>query len=216
MSTDIDSPIPADTVHINDETMSLLTNEQLAYRIWNLLDSTVEIVGNPDEEGSRDNWDSNQQDAYCSALEGQICARVLARRIIGVEPRSIQEEHTRRLQIALGITCSTTKATDIRQPAARALPEPTERRVLLGVDYFDAFDDLTLACMAFNDTDVAQAAVLGADHQMNPQDFRDCIIPMKNSLTALRLLVLRMSGGSIESMGEIVTRSYRPAGETLQ
>lgn len=216
MSKEIDLPALAETVHINDETMSLLTNEQLAYRIWNLLDSTVEIVGNPDEEGSWDHWDSNQQEAYCSALEGQICARVLARRIIGVEPRSIQEEQTRRLQIALGITCGTTKATDIQQPAARALPEPTERRVLLDVDYFDAFDDLTLACMAFNGADVAQAAVLGADHQMNPQDFRDCIIPMKNSLTALRLLVRRMSGGSIESMREIVTRSYRPAGETLQ
>ena len=105
MSKVIDFPSPTETVHINDETMSLLTNEQLVYRIWDLLDSTVEIVGNPDEEGSRDHWDSNQQEAYCSALEGQICARVLARRILGVEPRGIQEERTRRLRAALGIPC---------------------------------------------------------------------------------------------------------------
>jgi hypothetical protein len=216
MSTDIDFQTPADAVHINDETMSLLTNEQLAYRIWNLLDSTVEIVGNPDEEGSRDHWGSNQQEAYCSALEGQICARVLARRIIGVEPRSIQEEQTRRLRLALGVNCDQTKPADIQQPTSRVLPEPPERRALMGVEYFDAFDDLTLACMAFNGTDVAQTSVLGADHQMSSQDFRDCIIPMKNSLTALRLLVLRMSGGSIESMADVVSRACRPNGETLQ
>jgi hypothetical protein len=216
MSKEADFPAPAASVHINDETMSLLTNEQLAYRVWELLDTTVEIVGNPDEEGSRDHWDSNQQEAYCSALEGQICARVLARRIIGVEPRSIQDEQTRRIRVALGINCDEIKATDIQQPAVRPLPEPPERRTLMGVEYFDAFDDLTLACMAFNGTDVAETVVLEADHQMSSQEFRDCIIPMKNSLTALRLLVLRLSGGSIESMGEIVKRAFRPDGETLQ
>lgn len=216
MSNDIEFQTPADTVHINDETMSLLTNEELAYRIWNLLDSTVEIVGNPDEEGSRDHWDSNQQEAYCSALEGQICARVLARRIIGIEPRSIQEEQTRRLRFALGINGDETEPTDIQRPSFKALPEPPERRTIIGVEYFDAFDDLTLACMAFNGTDAAQTAVLGADHKMNSQDFRDCIIPMKNSLTALRLLVLRMSGGSIERMADVVARACRPNGETLQ
>lgn len=105
MSNVIDFPQPHEVVHINDETMSLLTNEQLAYRIWDLLDSTVEIVGSPDEEGSRDHWDSNQSEAYGGALEAQICARVLARRIVGVEPRSIQEEQTRRLRVALGIPC---------------------------------------------------------------------------------------------------------------
>ncbi len=91
------------TVHINDETMSLLTNEQLAYRIWDMLDSTVELIGSPDDPSSREQWLNNQHEAYCSALEGQICARVLARRILGVEPRSIQQEQTRRLRLSLGI-----------------------------------------------------------------------------------------------------------------
>ena len=104
MKNVIDFPQPEPTVHINDETMSLLTNEQLAYRIWDMLDSTVEMIGNPDDPTSRDHWLSNQPEAYCSALEGQICARVLARRILGVEPRSIQQEQTRRLRLALGIT----------------------------------------------------------------------------------------------------------------
>lgn len=105
MKNVINFPVPAATVHINDETMSQLTNEQLSYRIWDLLDSTVEIVGSPDEEGSREHWDSNQGEAYASALEAQICARVLARRILGVEPRSIQDERARRLRIACGIQC---------------------------------------------------------------------------------------------------------------
>ncbi len=103
MSNVIGFPQPQATVHINDETMSLLTNEQLAYRIWDLLDTTVEIVGNPDDPGSRDHWQFNQQEAFASALEAQICARVLARQIIGVDPREIQTEQTRRLREKYGI-----------------------------------------------------------------------------------------------------------------
>lgn len=103
MNNVLSFPQPQATVHINDETMSLLTNEQLAYRIWDLLDSTVEIVGSPDDPDSRDHWQFNQQEAYGNALEAQICARVLARRIIGVEPREIQTEQTRRLREQLGI-----------------------------------------------------------------------------------------------------------------
>lgn len=104
MSNVLSFPESEPTVHINDETMSLLTNEQLAYRIWDMLGSTVELVGSPDDPISREHWLSNQEEAYCSALEGQICARVLARRILGVEPRSIQQEQTRRLRAELGIT----------------------------------------------------------------------------------------------------------------
>lgn len=104
MKNVINFPAPEATVHINDETMSLLTNEQLAYRIWDMLDNAVELIGSPDDPSSREQWLNNQQDAYCSALEGQICARVLARRILGVEPRSIQQEQTRRLRLSLGIT----------------------------------------------------------------------------------------------------------------
>lgn len=103
MNNVIHLPIPAGTVHINDETMSLLTNEQLVYRVWDLLDSIVEIIGDPDEESSGEHWDSNHGEAYGNALEAQICARVLARRILGVEPRSIQTEQTRRLRNAFGI-----------------------------------------------------------------------------------------------------------------
>ncbi|MDD0969702.1 hypothetical protein [Pseudomonas aphyarum] len=103
MSNVLNFPQPQATVHINDETMSLLTNEQLAYRIWELLDSTVEIIGSPDDPGSREHWHFNQQEAFGSALEAQICARVLAREIIGVEPREIQIEQTRRLRAELGI-----------------------------------------------------------------------------------------------------------------
>lgn len=103
MSNVLNFPQPEATVHINDETMSLLTNEKLAYRIWDLLDTTVEIVGSPDDPGSRDHWQFNQQEAFGSALEAQICARVLARRIIGVEPREIQTEQTRRLREKYGI-----------------------------------------------------------------------------------------------------------------
>lgn len=104
MNNVIGFPKPEATVHINDETMSLLTSEQLAYRIWDLLDSTVEIIGNPDDLSSRDHWQINQQEAYGNSLEAQICARVLVRRIIGVEPREIQTEQTRRLLAACGIS----------------------------------------------------------------------------------------------------------------
>lgn len=103
MSKVLKFPQPQATVHINDETMSLLTNEQLAYRIWDQIDSAVEMIGCPDDKESRDNWHFNQQEAFGSALEAQICARVLARRILGIDPREVQAEQTRHLREKYGI-----------------------------------------------------------------------------------------------------------------
>ncbi|PZQ38983.1 MAG: hypothetical protein DI560_15280 [Pseudomonas putida] len=103
MSNVLEFPRPEATVHINDETMSLLTSDQLIYRIWDLLDSTVEFIGNPDDPKSGDHWHFNHQEAFCNALEAQICARVLVRRMVGAEPREIQMELTRRLLQKLGI-----------------------------------------------------------------------------------------------------------------
>lgn len=103
MSNVVGFPQPKVTVHINDETMSLLTSDQLIYRIWDLLDSAVEFIGNPDDPKSGDEWHFNHQEAFCNALEVQICARVLVRRMIGSEPREIQMEITRRLFQKLGI-----------------------------------------------------------------------------------------------------------------
>jgi len=102
MSNVLHFPQPTEAVHINDETMSLLTNEQLAYRVWCLLDSTVELVGSPDSPDASE-WIFNHSEAYSSALEGLICARVLARRLIGAEPREIHDEQIRRLRVEYGI-----------------------------------------------------------------------------------------------------------------
>lgn len=90
-------------VHVNDETMSLRSSDQLSYRVWDLLDSIVEMMGNPDEPDTHKHWEENHSGAYAAALEAMICARVMVRRLTGSEPRDIQAEVTRLIREAYGI-----------------------------------------------------------------------------------------------------------------
>lgn len=91
-------------VHVNDETMSLRSNDQLSYRVWDLLDSIVEMMGNPDEPDTHKHWKENHSEAYAATLEAMICARVMVRRLTGSEPRDIQAEVTRLIREACGIS----------------------------------------------------------------------------------------------------------------
>lgn len=200
MSKRVDTQPPAVDEVVDEAFFLRFDDESLALRTWEVINAAIEIIDDGAKIRASD-------DAYLGLVSGFWAMKAMFRRQTGTDVEDVSKGRWDEVRESLLTGDSS---------VAAVLDEPLERRMILGAEYFDAFDDLTLACMAFNGADTAQTAVIGADHQMNAADFRDCIIPMQNSLTALRLLVLRMSGGSIESMGELVTRAFRPDGETLQ
>lgn len=86
-------------IEINDQTMSDLPSDVLAWRIWDSLNGLEDVVSTD----SVAEWFENQHEAYCDILDALICARVLARRLIGVEPSEIADELHRRFLIAAGL-----------------------------------------------------------------------------------------------------------------
>lgn len=86
-------------IEISDRTMSELPSDMLAFRIWDALNGLEDVVS----ADSAADWADNQHDTYCDILDALICARILARRLIGVEPAEIADELNRRFLIAAGL-----------------------------------------------------------------------------------------------------------------
>ena len=76
---------------------------------------------------------------------------------------------------------------------------------------FAGLTDQQLACAAFNYSD--RVRVLIMDHSPQALALDEARTLSIDSTTALRLLVLRLSGGSMETMGAGMCRKH---GETLQ
>jgi hypothetical protein len=97
-------------------------------------------------------------------------------------------------------------------PGATQLPasKPLEQPVILSEAHLEQVDDYTLASLALTDCDNSQVNLLGADHSLSPEDFRNTIVPMANAQTVLRLLCRRLRKDGIGAS------SCLPAGETLQ
>jgi hypothetical protein len=78
----------------------------------------------------------------------------------------------------------------------------------------EAFDGLSahaLACASFNYADTVRIAVM--DHSPKAQDMAQARVQAINATTALRRLVLQLSGGTVQSLADRVSRQ---PGETLQ
>lgn len=200
MSKPIDTQPPADAEVINEAFFLSYDDESITMRAWEVINAAIEVI----DEGVKIR---PHDDAYHGLISGYWALKAMFRRQLGVDVEDVSKGRWDAVREGLATGDSSVAALLADQP---------ERRAIMGVEYYAGFDDVTLACMAYNGADVAQVAVLGADHQMSAADLRGCIIPMQNALTALRLLVLRLSGGSIESMADLVSRSCRPDGETLQ
>ena len=91
-----------------------------------------------------------------------------------------------------------------------------ERLVLLEEPYFNQFDNLTLAAMSYNDTDEAHDQFSGSgDTPLDADATWNISASILNANTALRVLVLRLSGGTLNDMAQIVAHISNPKGEAI-
>jgi len=87
---------PGSTKVINEAYMEQFSNDQLAYMAWELADTTQEYFM------AEDSKDFTFSEVAFDAFQAALALRVLARRLTGMDPKTIQAElHKRFLAAAL-------------------------------------------------------------------------------------------------------------------
>lgn len=151
----------------------------------------------------------HQDDTYISFIEAYWALKVLFQRKTGEDAKLIAEKRFENLGASL---YSGADPDPIVLKSVKA-----DRLVLLEEPYFHQFDDLTLACMAYNGTDEAHDELTSSGHAPLDNDaVWNTAASILNAKTALRVLVLRLSGGTLRDMGQVVALISNPHGETLQ
>ncbi|WP_342650896.1 hypothetical protein [Pseudomonas sp. REB1044] len=89
-----------------------------------------------------------------------------------------------------------------------------ERQVSHDLAYFEQFDNLTLAAMAFNLTDESYDLLTHTqDQRLDDDTAWNLSVSIANSNMALRVLVVRLSSSAAEALSAGI---YPLPGETLQ
>lgn len=143
-------------------------------------------------------------DVYVSLIEAYWALKVLFERRTGADAQKISDEHW---EIASKCLLAGEEPPDMHIPISESLAQPVPP------ENFIQLTDLELACTAFNCSDrfrLGALATLAAD---NARITATMNVEAINATTALRLLVLRLSGESMETMAAHIGRK---PGETLQ
>ncbi len=189
------------TATIDQAHFEKFANGPLLLKCFEVVKDATEFV---DEGGTILHAD----DTYVSFIEAYWALKVLFQRETGLDAKLIAEKRIENLRAALFLG---------GEPEPIVLGSPkVERLVLLEEPYFNQFDNLTLAAMSYNDTDEAHDQFSGSgDTPLDADATWNISASILNANTALRVLVLRLSGGTLNDMAQIVAHISNPKGEAI-
>lgn len=189
------------TATIDQAHFEKFANGPLLLKCFEVVKDATEFV---DEGGTILHAD----DTYVSFIEAYWALKVLFQRETGLDAKLIAEKRIENLRAAL---------FSGGEPEPIVLGSPkVERLVLLEEPYFNQFDNLTLAAMSYNDTDEAHDQFSGSgDTPLDADATWNVSVSILNANTALRVLVLRLSGGTLNDMAQIVAHISNPKGEAI-
>lgn len=140
-------------------------------------------------------------------IETRAALSVLFKRRTGGDAKKVSDEHW---EVARGCLQAGEDIPDMHIP----IDEP--QVTTLHPAHFNGQTDLSLACMALNSSERVREAINDTLAVANAQITADAAIEAINVDTALRQLVLRLSGGTLTDMARIVARITGAGSETLQ
>jgi hypothetical protein len=189
------------TATIDQAHFEKFANGPLLLKCFEVVKDATEFV---DEGGTILHAD----DTYVSFIEAYWALKVLFQRETGLDAKLIAEKRIENLRAAL---------FSGGEPEPIVLGSPkVERLVLLEEPYFNQFDNLTLAAMSYNDTDEAHDQFSGSgDTPLDADATWNISASILNANTALRVLVLRLSGGTLNDIAQIVAHISNPKGEAI-
>lgn len=180
-----------------DETLYEKNNDAaLLLKCFEVVKDVLDVIAEP--EYSIEDGDDTHIDLY----RAYYALKVLFRRRTGHDAAQVAKDHFEAMgrHLLAGEPLPENKIPVLVYPA-ECLPD----------EAFDGLTNQALVCAAFNYSDRVRRLL--NDHSPTGLSLDEARTFSIDSTTALRLLVLRLSGGSVEAMGAGICRK---PGETLQ
>lgn len=168
----------------------------LLLKCFEVVKDALDVIDEP--EYSIEKEDDTHLDLY----RAYYALMVLFRRRTGHDARQVAQDHFEAMSRHL---------LEGKPRPENSIPVVVLPGKSLPNEAFAGLTDQQLACAAFNYSD--RVRVLIMDHSPQALALDEARTLSIDSTTALRLLVLRLSGGSMENMGAGMCRKH---GETLQ
>jgi len=196
MSKVIDFPKPPTVEVINEAHFEKNNDAALLLKCFEVVKDTLEVISEPEYTIEK------EDDTHIDLYRAYYALKVLFRRRTGHDAAQVSKNHFDAMSRHLlgGEPRPENKIPVVVYPA-ECLPD----------EAFDGLSDQQLACAAFNYSDRARRLL--NEHSPTGLALDEARTFSIDSTTALRLLVLRLSGGSVEAMAAQISRK---PGETLQ
>ncbi|SFW77477.1 hypothetical protein [Pseudomonas sp. NFACC04-2] len=197
MKNVLNFPQPAQIVeHIDEANFEKYPDAALLLKCFEVVKDALDVIDEPEYSIEK------EDDTHIDLYRAYYALKVLFRRKTGHDARQVAEDHQEAMTRHLlgGEPRPECKIPVLMYPA-ECLPD----------EAFHGLTDQQLACAAFNYSDRVRLLVM--DHSPTGLALDEARTFSIDATTALRLLVLRLSGGSVEAMGAGLCRK---PGETLQ
>lgn len=196
MTNVIDFPAQLPMEHIDEALFEKNNDAALLLKCFEVVKDALEVIDEPEYSIEK------EDDTHIDLIRAFYALKVLFRRRTGHDADQVAKDHfdamTRHL---LGGEPRPENKIPVVVYPAECLPD----------EAFDGLTDQQLACAAFNYSDRVRRLL--NEHSPTGLALDEARTFSIDSTTALRLLVLRLSGGSVEAMGAGICRK---PGETLQ
>lgn len=189
-------PTPIPTEIIDEPNFERYADAALLLKCFEVVKDTLEVICEPEYTIEKEG------ETHIDLIRAFYALKVLFKRKTGHDASQVAKDHWEAMGKHL---LEGGPKPDQYIPMVRFSGEP------LPSEAFDHLTDQQLACAAFNYSDRVRAAIMTNSLQALAMD--EARVFSIDATTALRQLVLRLSGGSIGSMADGLGRG---PGETLQ
>ena len=196
MKNVIEFPSTLPVEHIDEALFEKNNDAALLLKCFEVVKDTLEVISEPEYTIEQEG------DTHIDLIRAFYALKVLFRRRTGHDADQVAKDHFDAMSrhLLAGEARPENKIPVVGYPA-ECLPD----------EAFDGLTDQQLACAAFNYSNRTRTLI--RDHSPTGLALDEARTFSIDSTTALRLLVLRLSGGSVEAMGAGIGRK---PGETLQ
>ncbi|MBP5966788.1 MULTISPECIES: hypothetical protein [Pseudomonas] len=196
MKNVIEFPSTLPVEHIDEALFEKNNDAALLLKCFEVVKDTLEVISEPEYTIEQEG------DTHIDLIRAFYALKVLFRRRTGHDADQVAKDHFDAMSrhLLAGEARPENKIPVVGYPA-ECLPD----------EAFDGLTDQQLACAAFNYSNRTRTLIM--DHSPTGLALDEARTFSIDSTTALRLLVLRLSGGSVEAMGAGIGRK---PGETLQ
>ncbi|AOE63771.1 hypothetical protein QZH45_04770 [Pseudomonas corrugata] len=182
--------------HIDEAHFERFADAALLLKCFEVVKDTLEVIDEPEYSIEK------EDDTYLDLYRAYYALKALFRRRTGHDARQVAQDHLEAMRRNL---------LEGEPRPANLIPVVVFPGECLPDEAFDGLTDQQLACAAFNYSD--RARILLMDHSPTGLALDEARTLSIDATTALRRLVLRLSGGSVEAMAAQISRK---PGETLQ